>query len=106
MKGKHMKTIWKSVCMAGIFLNDFVMSGRSQRSDSFWRREKKSEPGGKEMERVFRPSMIPESLKADASYGFKLKATDQTKTIVTKGKKSEKLPDLELPSNLKKFSLV
>ncbi len=103
MKGKHMKTIWKSVCMAGIFLMTLlcpgeasaqIHSGDARKIGTWWEGNGKS----------FSSFDDSRALKADASYGFKLKATDQTKTIVTKGKKSEKLPDLELPSNLKKFS--
>ena len=29
MKGKHMKTIWKSVCMAGIFLMTLLCPGEA-----------------------------------------------------------------------------
>lgn len=41
------------------------------------------------------------ALSVDASYGFKMHPTDQTKTIITKGKDTKKLPDISMPGFLK-----
>ena len=42
--------------------------------------------------------------QVDASYGFKMHATDQTKTIIEAGKKAAKLPEIEMPDFLKKYT--
>lgn len=44
------------------------------------------------------------SLSVDASYGFKMHTTDQTKTIITKGKDTKKLPDIDMPAFLKQYT--
>ena len=44
------------------------------------------------------------ALSVDASYGFKMHATDQTKTIIEAGKKAVKLPEIEMPDFLKKYT--
>lgn len=44
------------------------------------------------------------ALSVDASYGFKMHATDQTKTIIETGKEASKLPDIEMPDFLKKYT--
>lgn len=44
------------------------------------------------------------ALSVDASYGFKMHATSQTKTIIEEGKKSSQLPDIEMPDFLKKYT--
>ena len=41
------------------------------------------------------------ALSVDASYGFKMHATDQTKTIIEAGKKAVKLPEIEMLGFLK-----
>ena len=47
------------------------------------------------------------ALSVDASYGFKMHATDQTKTIIEAGKeKQQKLPEIEMPDFLKKVYMV
>ena len=43
------------------------------------------------------------ALSVDASYGFKMHPTDQTKTIITKGKDTKKLPDISMPGFLKQY---
>ena len=44
------------------------------------------------------------ALSVDASYGFKMHTTDQTKTIITKGKDTKKLPDIDMPAFLKQYT--
>ena len=44
------------------------------------------------------------ALSVDASYGFKMHATDQTKMIITKGKETKKLPEISMPDFLKKYT--
>lgn len=44
------------------------------------------------------------ALSVDASYGFKMHATNQTKTIIETGKKAVKLPEIEMPDFLKKYT--
>lgn len=44
------------------------------------------------------------ALSVDASYGFKMHATDQTKTIIEKGTQAKKLPEIEMPDFLKKYT--
>lgn len=44
------------------------------------------------------------ALSVDASYGFKLHTTSQTKTIITKGKETKELPEISMPSFLKKYT--
>ena len=43
------------------------------------------------------------ALSVDASYGFKMHPTDQTKTIITKGKDTKKLLDISMPGFLKQY---
>ena len=49
---------------------------------------------------------MKKQLSVDASYGFKMHATDQTKTIIEAGKKAAKLPEIEMPDFLKKVYMV
>ena len=44
------------------------------------------------------------ALKVEASYGFKLKTTDQTQTIVEKGKTTTTLPDIGIPASLRQYT--
>lgn len=44
------------------------------------------------------------ALSVDASYGFKMHATNQTKTVIEAGKKAAKLPEIEMPDFLKKYT--
>lgn len=44
------------------------------------------------------------AFSVDASYGFKMHVTSQTKTIIEKGKKAAKLPEVEMPDFLKKYT--
>lgn len=43
------------------------------------------------------------ALSVDASYGFKVHATNQTQTIITKGKETKKLPEISMPAFLKRY---
>lgn len=43
------------------------------------------------------------ALSVDASYGFKMHETNQTKTTITKGKETKKLPDISMPAFLKRY---
>lgn len=44
------------------------------------------------------------ALSVDASYGFKMHATSQTKTVIEAGKKAAQLPDVKMPDFLKKYT--
>lgn len=44
------------------------------------------------------------ALKVDASYGFKIKPTKDTKTTVIKGKSTGELPEIGMPAQLRKFT--
>lgn len=44
------------------------------------------------------------ALKVEADYGFKLKTTSQTKTVVIKGKKASALPDIGIPAFLRNYT--
>lgn len=103
MKVRNWKAIWRPVCIAAVFLAALlcpkqtaaqIHSGNAEKIDAGWEGDGRS----------FSSFDDSKALKADASYGFKLKATDQTKTVVVQGKVSSQLPDLELPAMLKKFT--
>lgn len=44
------------------------------------------------------------AFSVDASYGFKIHKTDQTKTIITKGKETKQLPEISMPNFLKNYT--
>lgn len=44
------------------------------------------------------------ALKVDSGYGFKLKTTDKTKTVVVKGTSTNSLPDISMPAFLKAYT--
>ena len=44
------------------------------------------------------------ALKVDAGYGFKVKTTAETKTIITKGQSTKDFPDIGIPAFLKAYT--
>lgn len=102
MKEKRMKIVWKMISAVMIFwavlscpgeVHAQIHSGEARKIGTWW------EGNGKE----FSSFDDSRAFRADASYGFKLKATKETETVIVKGRQSDKLPDLELPANVKKF---
>ncbi len=102
MKKKSMKTVWKMFFSAVIFgimllcpgeIHAQIHSGEAKKIGTWWEGNGKS----------FSSFGDSNAFQAEASYGFKLKETKETKTVIMKGKKSDKLPDLDLPSNVEKF---
>ena len=103
MKVRNWKAVWKPFCIAAVFFAALLFprqtaaqihSGDAKKIDASWEGDGRS----------FSSFDDSKALKADASYGFKLKTTDQTKTVVVQGKKTSQLPDLELPAMLEKFT--
>lgn len=43
------------------------------------------------------------ALNVDASYGFQMHSTDETKTMIVKGKETKKLPEISMPGFLKRY---
>lgn len=44
------------------------------------------------------------ALKVDAAYGFKIQATEQTKTVIEKGTEAKEPPQISMPQFLKKYT--
>lgn len=93
--------------MIGVFTASVILSVFGQRKV---KAQLNTENAGKitsswaDEKHIFSSFDDEKALSVDASYGFKMHATDQTKTIIEAGKKAAKLPEIEMPDFLKKYT--
>lgn len=93
--------------MIGVFTASVILSVFGQRKV---KAQLNTENAGKitsswaDEKHIFSSFDDEKALSVDASYGFKMHATDQTKTIIEAGKKAVKLPEIEMPDFLKKYT--
>lgn len=86
--------------MIGVFTASVILSVFGQRKV---KAQLNTENAGKitsswaDEKHIFSSFDDEKALSVDASYGFKMHATDQTKTIIEAGKKAAKLPEIEMP---------
>lgn len=104
MKMKVLRKKWKVfILIAGVFLSWLYSSIRVYAQLNTDGAEKIN-AGWKDEHHQFSSFDDEDALKVDASYGFKLKMTSETKTIVTVGKTTTDLPDISIPDELRKFT--
>lgn len=90
--------------MIGVFTASVILSVFGQRKV---KAQLNTENAGKitsswaDEKHIFSSFDDEKALSVDASYGFKMHATDQTKTIIEAGKKAAKLPEIEMPDFFK-----